>query len=147
MTPKELENIAHELITNKVNKGEVVHMHYTVQELICDQGMINGEAAPFYTLCAKEHVYRVVKKVVDRYDDYSESVDNQQLNLDGFDHLRKAYTVKREKERVLVPIELMTDIEILHRADEFDALADGLKTHARELRQFVADRSPLGIAA
>ena len=147
MTAKELERSAHDLIADKISNNQEVKMHYMVQEIIVDQGLIEGDAVPFYQLCAKEFVYRIVKKVVDRYDDESVSAQVQQLNFDGFEHLRKAYSLKRNSERVLVPVEQMTDIELLNRAEELESLAKGANAHAREIRRFVSDRSPVQIAA
>jgi hypothetical protein len=139
MNNTELERIAHDLITAKVARGEEVHMEWAVQELISGQPAISGDDTGFYHLCAREHTYRVVKKVVERF--ASETDENpRQMKMDGFDHLQAAYTVERKGERVLVPIANISAAELLARADEFDKLAEGLRAHAREIRKYVANR-------
>jgi hypothetical protein len=140
MTPDELQNKAHQLIAEKIDKGESVQMHWAVHELISRQGDISGEGRPFFMFCAKAHVYRVVKAIVDKYDQ-AEPEDDRQLTLKGYECLRKAYTVERDKERQLVPIHLIRDEELFARADEFERQAGGLMKHAKELREYVLKRS------
>ena len=72
MSPKDLDQIAHCLISDKIGAGEVVQMHWAVTELINSQGMIGGDGVPFYQLCAREHVYRVVKRAVDKYEQHGD---------------------------------------------------------------------------
>ena len=132
MTPRELDEIAHQLITDKIAAGEIVHMQWAVQELIARQGAITGDGVPFFTLCAREHVYRIVKKAVDKYD---EPQSGDQLTLEGYDCLQKAYTVEREEERQLVPVHLIDDDELLARAEEFRKQAKGLVNHAKEIEE------------
>jgi len=141
MTNKELEAIARDIIEAKIGLGEEVHMEWAVHEVISGRGVIMGVGKPFYTLCAHEHVYRVVKKAVDNYDSVSSGESNSQMHLEGFEHLQAAYTVKREDQRVLVPIQLIPDAELLERADEYDKLAKGLKKHAKEIRDYVNERA------
>jgi hypothetical protein len=140
MTPNELDRVAHQLIADKIGAGEIVQMHWAVQELISRQGEIMGEGVPFFTLCAREHVYRVVKKVVDKYEK-PQFEDQQQLTLEGYECLQQAYTVERDEERQLVPIHLITDDELLARAQEFRRQAGGLMNHANEIETYVAKRS------
>lgn len=140
MNNQELERAAHDLISCKINSGEVVHMAWAIQELISGMGEIQGDGVPFYALCAREHVNRVVKKVVDKYDQESNQDDSRQMRLQGFDYLQIAYTVERERERLLVPVGLITCRELLDRADEYERQASGLRLHAQEIRDYVAQR-------
>lgn len=140
MNPKQLEQIAHCLISEKIAAGEVVQMHWAVTELINSQGGISGDGTPFYSLCAREHVYRTVKAAVDKYED-TEGDDAVQMTLDGFQCLQEAYTVKRHGERQLVPVYMLTDEELLGRAKEFRKQAKGLLNHAQEIEQYVSDRA------
>lgn len=139
MTPTELDAIAHQLIADKIGAGEIVQMHWAVQEVISHQGEITGDGVPFFTLCAKEHVYRVVKKAVDKYDQ-PQADDHQQLTLEGYECLQEAYTVERDQERQLVPVHLISDEELLERAKEFRKQAGGLMNHATEIEKYVAAR-------
>ena len=140
MTSNELDKLAHQLIADKIGAGEIVQMHWAVQELISQQGEIIGDGVPFFTFCAREHVYRVIKKAVDKYDQ-PQSEDHQQLTLEGYECLQEAYTVERDEERQLVPIHLVTDDELLARAKEFRKQSAGLLSHAREIEKYVADRT------
>lgn len=145
MSPKDLDQIAHRLIAEKIGNGEIVQMHWAVTELINSQGVIAGDGEPFYSLCAREHVYRIVKKAVDKYDK-PESGDGVQMTLEGYDCLQEAYTVQRDNERQLVPVHLVTNEELLARAKEFRKQAQGLMNHAREIEKYVADRGAEGIS-
>jgi hypothetical protein len=111
-----------------------------VAEVISKHGRISGPGTEFYQLCAYEHVQRVVKRVVAMFDE-GEDEDAKQLKLEGFDHLRIAYSMQRDGTRVLVPIADCTDDELLARAQEYDQQARGYIAHAEELRTFVKRRS------
>lgn len=140
MSPNDLDQIAHSLITEKINQGEVVNMHWAVTELIDSQGMIHGDGVPFYSLCAQEHAYRVVKKAVDKYDK-PQAGDDLQMILEGYEYLQEAYTVDRDGQRQLVPIQLVSNGELLGRAREFRKQAAGLSSHAEELERYVKTRA------
>lgn len=140
MQNKELKQNAQELIEAKLGRGEPVSVAGAVTELINGQGRISGTGFDFYTLCAHEHVHRVVKEVVGDYES-PRAEDAKQMKLEGFDHLKVAYTVERDGERVLVPTDHCTSEELLARASEFDRLAEGLQAHAEEIRRYVANRN------
>lgn len=137
MSPKDLDQIAHRLIADKIGSGEIVHMHWAVKELIDSQGGIAGMGVPFYSLCANEHIYRVVKKAVDKYD---APEMGGQMTLKGYECLQQAYTVERDDDRQLVPVALVTSEELLARAGEFRKQAKGLVRHAKEIEKYVAER-------
>lgn len=146
MTVNELEKIAHKLIADKIAQGEEVQMEWAVHELIKQQGTISGAGKGFYALCAREFVYRVVKKAVDKYESESSAEDGAQKNLEGFDYLQVAYTVARDDVRVLVPIDLITDEELEKRAEEYDRQAIGMQGHAQEIRNYIAARNKTAMA-
>ena len=140
MSPKDINELAHDLIANQLQAGEIVEMRWAVQELINSQGDISGDGVEFYALCAREHIYRVVKRAVDKYEN-SNSKDHDQLTLEGYECLQKAYTVERDNERKLVPVHLISDEELLARAAEFRRQVDGLKKHAEEIEKYIARRA------
>src|SRR5688572_29292862 len=118
MSNDELKQLAHSLISEKIQRQEKVIMEWAVHELIQGAGEIKGAGVPFYGLCAREHCYRVVKAAVDKYEQNSEKDEKEkdkQLLLEGFDHVQAAYTVEVEGERTLVPIDLIADAELLER--------------------------------
>ena len=139
MNNSELENIARAIVSNAIGAGQEVQMPWAVHELIQSQGTIEGGGVPFYRLCAQEHAYRVIKKVVDKYENKL-AEDDKQMDLEGFDCLQKAYTFDRDGERVLVPIDLISSVELLQRAEEYDRQSVTMARHAEQLRLFVAKR-------
>lgn len=140
MTKKDLNQLAQELITTRLSKGEIVSMDWAVQELIDGRGEISGKGVPFYQLCAQEYVYEVVKREVGKYDQTDTEAVGQQMIFEGYDHLRVAYTVMRDEERLLVPIGDLSDDELHGRAAEFRAQALGLDAHAKEIEKYLASR-------
>ena len=140
MTKKDLTQLAQELIKDKLARGESVAMEWAVQEIVMGRGQIIGSGVAFYELCAREYVYEVVKREVGRYGESdTESVEDQMI-FAGYDHLRIAYTVLRDDERVLVPIADLSDEELKARAAEFLTQADGLKAHAKEIEKYLEQR-------
>jgi len=140
MTQKDIEKQASELITAKITAGEVVEMNWAVRELISGMGEIEGEGAEFYTLCADFLAWRIVKRIVGKYDIAGRVSEYGQLDLDGFSHLQKGYTVRRDETIKLVPVDKLTDEEILGRADEYVKISEALLEHANEMRDYVARR-------
>ena len=138
MNKGEIEQVAHQLIADKIGAGEIVQMQWAVHEVVSSMGEIQGEGVEFYAFCARDCVYGIVKKCVERYEK-PDAPD--QLLLEGFEHIREAYTVERGGKRELVPIDLVTDEEILARADQYEMQSKALIAHAKELRQFVEDRA------
>ena len=142
--PKELEQQAHKLIAQKIEDGESVQMHWAVTEFLNLQPEITGPGEAFYQLAARDYAYRLIKKAVDKHDRSSKPGDGQMI-LDGYEFLQKAYTVDRDGERQLVPIDLVTNLELLKRAADYRKMGDGCYAHAREIEQYVADRGEAGL--
>ena len=146
MNTKELEKEASKMIADRIQNNQPVQMTWAVNELIQKQGIIKGDGVPFYELCAREYIYNVIKKAVSKYESASTNeAESNQTTLVGYDLLQEAYTVERDKERQLIPVNDLTDQELLERADEFEKQSATLIAHAEEIRLFVAKRK--GIAA
>lgn len=138
MSPKDIEQLAENLVAEKIDGGEVVRMQWAVQEILNNFPEVQGGDLDFYLLCARETTTRIVKKVIDLYD--KPGIDGEQMLLDGYEFLRAAYSVPRDGERQVVPIYLIDDRDLLERAAEFEKQADSLRRHATELRQYVEKR-------
>lgn len=146
MNTKELEQEASKLIADRIQNNQTVQMTWAVQELINKQGIITGEGVPFYDLCAREFVYKLIKKAVNRYETGAAGdSDSPQMTLEGYDYLQEAYTVVRDEERQLVPVGDLTDEELLERASDFRKQSLTLIAHADDIDSYVAKRK--GIAA
>jgi hypothetical protein len=127
-------------IADKVANGEIVVVEWLTHEIISSKSDIDGGDTEFYRVCAYTHIKDVVKRCVGKYD--SKPVLDQQLTLDGFEHLQVAYTVERDAQIVLVPVNQLTDDEIEARAKEYERMALSCRAHARELRAYQAARTP-----
>lgn len=128
-------------VSDLVDSGAEIPVEWITTSFLNSRGQINGEGAVLYRYCTRAHVNRIVKKVVGKYDVEARAVQDDQIVLEGFEHLQRAYTVPREEKTVLVPIYKCTDHELLSRAEEYDKQAKGCRLHARELRSFVKSRN------
>jgi hypothetical protein len=137
MNHNDIEKAASQIITTKIEHGEIVKMKWAVQELISSMGEIMGDGTDFHLIAADYYAWRVIKKVVNKLDAATNAAkSNQQMDLEGFASMQEAYTVKRDGAIALVPVELMTVEERENRACLFDSFADALKQHAKELRAY-----------
>lgn len=137
MTHADIEKAASEIISQKIEDNEIVEMSWAVRELIGSMGEIIGDGADFHVLCADFYAWRVVKKMVKKFDAVTTAVSaGMQMNLDGFEHMQAAYTVKRDDAIKLVPVSLMTYEEREERAKLYENFAAGLGQHAKELRAY-----------
>lgn len=130
------------IISDKVAAGQVVVIDWLTHEIISNKDAIEGTDTEFYRVCAYTHVKDVVKRCIGKYGPKNETDD--QLVLSGFEHLQVAYSVVRDGDIVLVPVDQLTDAEIEDRACEYERMSKGLIAHARELRSF--RRSRVGAA-
>lgn len=128
-------------VSDLVDSGAETPVEWITTSFLNSRGQIGGEGAPLYRYCTRAHVTRVVKRVVGKYDVEARAVQDDQIVLEGFEHLQRAYTLPRDEKTVLVPIHKCLDHELLARADEYEKQAKGCRLHARELRSFVNSRS------
>jgi hypothetical protein len=122
------------IISDKIADGKVVVVDWLTHEIIGSKAAIEGADIEFYRVCAFTHVKDVVKRCVGKYGAKPET--DAQLVLSGFEHLQIAYSVMRNGDIVLVPVDQLTDDEIDARAFEYDQMAKGCRDHARELRSY-----------
>lgn len=135
-----------EFVSEKVAAGVIVRVDWLTAEYIGSKSRIDGDDYPFYHACAQAHINEVVRRVVGKYDSKPKAENDAQLVLPGFEHLQRAYTITREGVVVLVPVDKLTDDELLQRAAEYDLMAKGCRNHAREIRQFVTSRASVEAA-
>lgn len=124
------------LVQDRVGAGISIRVEWFTQEILTMKSEIEGDDADFYVACAVDFIKDTVKRTVGEYAPKASSVTDRQIVMDGFDHMQKAYTVTRDGEQVLVPIQLLTDDEIEARALEYEAMARGCVAHAKELRAY-----------
>jgi hypothetical protein len=144
----EAKEIAREitaLIAARIQAGQETQAPWITKEYLSSKGEIEGDDVDFYKTCAHAYVWEIAKKCVARYDQQSVDENREQLVLEGFTELRKAYSVTRNGQQAIVPIEKCTAEELLARAHEYERQAETLKKHAREIRDYV--EQVFGIAA
>jgi hypothetical protein len=132
------------LVEDRLAAGAIIHANWITSEIFQKHSNIEGEDVWFYQLCARSHVQDIVKRVVAKYGDKDEesiAETDSQLVFPGFEHLRKGYFVERNNQRVLVPVNMLTDSELQARAAEYDQMSAGCKKHAQEIRKFLSKRA------
>ena len=132
-------------VTDKIESGESIRVDWLSNEIIQSKSNIDGDDYPFYRVCALAHIQEVVRQCIGKYNDASSKKD-EQLVLDGFEHLQKAYTVVRNNVNMLIPIDLLTDEELFSRAEEYKLMAKGCLKHAKEIKNFISNRSSSKVA-
>jgi hypothetical protein len=131
------------LVQDRVDSGIAVRVDWFTQEILTLKCEIEGDDTDFYVACAVGFIKDTVKRCIGDYKPKASSVADAQMVMDGFDHMQKAYTVDREGETVLVPVQHLTSVEIEGRAAELEAMAKGCIAHARELRAYDQGRGAL----
>lgn len=128
------------LIADCVGRGEVRSVASYVDIIMADHSAIEGRDADFYIICARRSIKDIVSATIGKFAPKTKQQDTQ-LVLDGFEHLQVAYTFERMGEVVLVPVDQCTDIELAARAAEYEDMAKGCRSHARELREYIGTRA------
>ena len=141
---KDVTGEIRKLVSDKVEAGLVVRVEWLTTEILSTKSDIQGDDADFYVACGVDFIKDTVKRCIGHYQPRPASEPDRQIVMDGFDHMQKAYTVERESETVLVPVDMLSDDEIEARALELEAMARGCIAHAKELRAYRRGR---GVAA
>ncbi len=126
------------IVRNKIDSGVSVRVEWLTAEIIAMKDKIEGDDADFYIACGIDFIKKTTKRVVGEFEPKPEQ--SSQIIMPGFDHLQKAYTVKRDGQITLVPVTMLTDAELEARAVEYEAMAVGCIAHADEIRTFIANR-------
>lgn len=128
-------------VSDLVDSGAETPIDWITSSFLNSRGQIAGDGEALYRYCTRAHVNRIVKRVVGKYGVEARAIQDQQIVLEGFEHLQRAYTVSRDEKIILVPVNKCTDNELLLRAEDYEKQARGCRLHARELRSFVKARS------
>lgn len=137
---KDIQSLIAQMVSAKIDAGEVVNMHWAATEILNTYSGIEGPDSDFYRITARHYVADQVKRSIKRFEPNTEKADSQ-LVLDGFEHLQKAYPVEHNGERQLVPVDMIPDDILIQRAEEYERMAEGVIAHASEIREFVRRRS------
>ncbi len=127
-------------VADKIDNKEVVIVGWITTEMLERKSRVEGADAPFYLTCARKFIQDVVRRVIGKYNSSPNAPDSQ-IVLPGFEYLQQAYTVDRDDVVTLVPVDMLTDQELIARAKEYEEMAKGCRRHAYEIREFVRTRS------
>lgn len=136
---KDIQRIIDELVNRKIEAGQVVNMHWATTEVINTYPDIKGQDVDFYVVTARHYVGEMVKRCINKFEPQTNEA-GEQLVLDGFNHLQKAYPFEGPNGREIVPTEMAADLALLQRAEEYERMAEGMIAHAAEIRDYVRNR-------
>lgn len=128
------------MMSDAVDAGHELTVANYVDAVMVDHADISGPDADFHIICTRNYVKDVVRSCIGKYAPKANDNDAQ-LVLAGFEHLQVAYTVERAGQTFLVPVGKLTDIELERRAQEYEQMAAGCRSHAREIREYIAQRN------
>lgn len=126
------------IIDRRINDNQPVQLAWVVHEFVRSHDRISGEDVDLYRTALYTLVRDRSKRMIKKYDSGDEP--EQAELLPGHEHLRVAYSITRDGEQILVPIDLCSNDELLTRATEFEKSAKGLRSHAKELKTYVGIR-------
>ena len=139
-----LTKLIRDAIESALAAGHVVQKSWIAHSVLRSQGNIEGEGVAFYTACAYHATVRIAGDVIRSHGKQErEEAEAEQQRLPGFEYVRTAYSVVRQKEPCIIPIEQMTRKEILEKAAELRAFAAGALAHADELEEYAKTLAPV----
>lgn len=129
------------LVQERISGGITIRVEWFTQEILHKKDRIEGDDADFYVACAVDFIKDTVKRCIGEYAPRAATITDKQIVMDGFDHLQKAYTIQRDGEQLLVPVQFLSDAELEARAAEYEAMARGCIAHAKEIRAYSRGRA------
>jgi len=136
-TLKELSTEISNAVESAMMARAPIQKTWLIQKIISNHPDVNGADADFYTCATRDTIrqfvdrhFRSIKLIED------ESSANNQMVLAGFERLQTYYTIERQGEFQIVPIESMSVKELHRKADEHFRQSDGHRIHAEELMRY-----------
>ncbi len=140
MKQASLDAIVSAIVEEQIDANQIVAPAWVTHEIVSRYPEPECDGSDFYLLCAYEHTYNTVTKIVRRY----KGDDDGQGHLSGFDpsfpKVHKAYVITRNGEQLTVPVMLMSIEEAEAKAQEIEAMGRGCFEHASQLRAFASER-------
>ena len=117
------------------------HPEWITEAVMQNHTAPEGEDGEFFIFTARSYVREAVGKILGRAKLSAALVPDTQLVLPGFSRLQKEYLVDDEDgTTVSVPVEEMSDAQLLAKRDELRAMAEGCQQHADEIERYVEER-------
>jgi len=119
---------------------------WITQALMADHPDVQGVDADFHLCCSRMAVRKEATQQINRIANVPDNPRPAQLILDGFDHLQQYYVIGG-KEGKGIRIDLLSDGQLLKKADEYAAMGNTCFAHAAEIRRYVELRQGNGVEA
>lgn len=127
-------------INLRVERGEIINLTLFTSEFVSSKSEIHGEDADFYRVCTFKVVQEVASSCIKKFST-KQAKTSADILLPGFERLQLAYPVMRNGSQMLVPVEFMSDGELVQRAEEYEGMARGCLDHASEIRAYIYARN------
>lgn len=127
-----------QLIEAEIDAGRSPQRAWIAHALLCKHPLTATKDREFNMLCRNKAVNEAALEVLRtlRLEEKDPARVSGQGDLLGYEYLKKAYSVERDGELVIVPIQEMTIAERNARADEYMRMSEGCIGHADELRRY-----------
>ena len=114
---------------------------WVITEIVNRHPGVEGEDSPWYIDRAYSDVSDAVERYVRRVKASEDQPAVEQEDLfPGYRRLQRRYVVTRSSAQIIVPVEDLTDEEVLSKIQEHKAQAEGHLLHAEELQRFLTER-------
>jgi hypothetical protein len=140
MNQSDLEREVRTIIRERIDKGLLTNPDWVTDAVVSGHKEISGNDKDWYRLCAYAHIRGVARKVVQMYKAGPQSEIAEQLIMDGFRYLQRAYLVERRKKQTVIPTDRLTSAEIAAKIQELRAMGQGCFEHADELSNYLQER-------
>lgn len=100
-------------------------------------GIKRGDDGEVIRYCAYSHIREEVRETISkRAGDLGNARVDEQLVLDGYEHLQKYYMLERSGVRLGVSVYTMTELELAAKAAEYRKMGRACYAHADEIDRF-----------
>lgn len=132
------------VIERKMRSHEAIRANWVAHSIINSHsgGLIEGDHKDFWNHCGYHTVRDLVRRCINQKLEGSvdESAQDKQLVMEGFDHLQTYYMVERDGEQTGVPVEHLTEEEVLIKAAHYRSMGAACYAHADELHRYLSLR-------
>jgi hypothetical protein len=127
---REIDQVLHRTIGKK-------HPDWITEAVMQLHPVPEGDDADFYLCCARAWVRQAVGRRLGRAKlSALRTDDERQDTLEGFERVQKEYLLEEDGVSVSVPIEDMSDAQIIEKETELIAMGSGCFEHAAELQRY-----------
>ena len=138
VTQGQLEREIGEMVQRSILNNEPVQATWLTHAIVNRHCEISGDDTGWYRLCAYGHVRETVRRAVRKFQP-GEPERNEDLfkeGVPGFKKVQPAYSVKRDGEYYIVPIQLLTFDEFTQKAEEMNRMIGGLQDHRDQILRY-----------